>query len=262
MLTRNFQQLSTNSAKKDVLSILDAGLGAANPRQYLEKIVRNGKLVLPRRKIDLKRYDHVLVVAVGKAAYSMAHTMDLLTRIDGGILVVPSNVKVMYKKFKMIRAGHPIPNKNSIVAAKKILEFLDNVTSRDLVIFLISGGSSSLVCFPDGITLEQKQVTTSLLLKCGASIREINCVRKHLSKIKGGKMVEHLQSDSVSLIMSDVVGNDLSSIASGMTYYDDTTFTDAKKILKKHHLGKLVPKSVWHHMDLGIIGKIKETPKK
>ncbi len=168
----------------------------------------------------------------------------------------------MNKKFKIIRAGHPIPNKNSLVAAKKILEFLDKVTSRDFVIFLISGGSSSLVCMPDGITLGQKQATTGLLLKCGASIQEINCVRKHLSKIKGGKMVEHLRSDAVSLVMSDVVGNDLSSIASGMTYYDNTTFADAKKILKKYHLEKLVPKSVWRHIDLGVDGKIKETPKK
>ncbi len=262
MITRNFQQLSANSAKKDVLSILDAGLGAANPSLYFEKIIQNDKLILPGRKIDLKRYDHVLVVAIGKAAYSMTHAMNLLTRIDGGVLVVPSNVKIMNKKFKIIRAGHPIPNKNSLIAAKKILEFLDKVTSRDLVVFLISGGSSSLVCFPDGITLGQKQATTSLLLKCGASIREINCVRKHLSKIKGGKMVEHLRSDSVSLVMSDVVGNDLSSIASGMTYYDNTTFADAKKILRKYHLDKLVPKSVMRHIDLGVGGKIKETPKK
>ncbi len=262
MITRKFQTSSANSAKKDALSILDAGLGAANPKQYLEKIVKNGRLVLPGRKIDLEKYDHVLVVAVGKAAYSMASEMDLLTRIDKGILVVPNNTGTMNKKFKIIRAGHPIPNKNSLVAAKKILEFLDKVTSRDLVIFLISGGSSSLVCMPDGITLGQKQATTSLLLKCGANIREINCVRKHLSKIKGGKMVEHLRSDSVSLVMSDVVDNDLSSISSGMTYYDNTTFADAKKILKKYHLEKLVPKSVWHHIDLGVDGKIKETPKK
>jgi hydroxypyruvate reductase len=262
VVTRNFQPLATNSAKKDVLSILDAGLGAANPRQYLEKIVRNDKLVLPGRKIDLKRYDRVLVVAVGKAAYSMVHALDLLTRIDGGILVVPSNVKAMNKKFEMICAGHPIPNKNSLIAAKNILEFLGKATFQDLVIFLISGGSSSLVCFPDGITLGQKQATTRLLLKCGASIREINCVRKHLSKIKGGKMVEYIRSDSVSLVMSDVVGNDLSSIASGMTYYDNTTFADAKKILKKYRLERLVPKSVMYHMDLGVDGKIKETPKK
>ncbi len=262
MIIRNFHSLSTNSVKKDALTIIEAGLGAANPRQYLEKIIQDDTLVLPGRKIDLGRYDRVLVVAMGKAAYSMASTIDLLTRIDGGILVVPNKIKAADKKFRMIRAGHPIPNKNSLIAAKKILEFIDKTTSGDLVVFLISGGASSLVCMPDGITLGQKQVTTSLLLKCGASIHEINCVRKHLSKIKGGKMVKYLRSDAVSLVMSDVVGDDLSSIASGMTYYDKTTFTDAKKILKKYHIEKLVPKSVLYHMDLGVKGKIKETPKK
>src|SRR6185437_11684133 len=93
-------------------------------------------------------------------------------------------------------------------------------------------------------------------------IQEINCIRKHLSNIKGGKMLEHIRADAVPIIMSDVVGNDLSSIASGMTYYDKTTFADAKKILKKYHIEKLVPKSVSSHLDLGIRGKIPETPKK
>ncbi len=262
MIIRNFQSLSANSSKKDALSILEAGLEAANPKLYLEKIIRDGNLVLPGKKIDLRKYDRILVIAMGKAAYSMAHAMDLLICIDGGIVVVPDEIKVMDKKFKIIRAGHPIPNKNSVVAAKKIMEFLDKTASGDIVIFLISGGSSSLVCMPDGITLGQKQATTNLLLKSGATIREINCVRKHLSKIKGGKMAEYLRSDSVSLVMSDVVGDDLSSIASGMTYYDDTTFVDAKKILKKYRLEKLVPKSVLCHLDLGVKGKIQETPKK
>jgi hydroxypyruvate reductase len=262
MIIQNFQSLSTNSAKKDALSILEAGLGAANPRQHLEKIVQNDNLILSGRKIDLKRYDRILVVAVGKAAYSMTHAMDLLTRIDGGILAIPNKIRVTDKKFTIIRAGHPIPNKNSLVAAKKILGFLDKTKSGDLVIFLISGGASSLVCMPDGITLGQKQATTNLLLKSGATIHEINCVRKHLSKVKGGKMVKSIRCDSVSLVMSDVVGDNLSSVASGMTYYDDTTFVDAKKILKKYRLEKLVPKSVICHLDLGVKGKVKETPKK
>jgi hydroxypyruvate reductase len=143
-----------------------------------------------------------------------------------------------------------------------IIQFLGKTKTGDLVIFLISGGSSSLVALPDGITLEEKQATTDLLLRCGANIKEINCIRKHLSKIKGGKMLEHLRSDAVSLVMSDVVGNDLSSIASGMTFYDKTTFATAKKILEKYHLEKLVPRSVLRHIDLGMKGKIPETPKK
>lgn len=262
MIIRNFQSLSTNSAKKDALSIIEAGLVSANPKIHLEKIIENDILILPGRKVSLGKYQHVFVIAMGKAGHTMACAVDSLTHVDGGIIVVPNKVKAMDKKFKVIRAGHPIPNKNSLVAAKTILKFLGKTVSGDLVIFLISGGTSSLVAMPDGITLDEKRTTTDLLIKSGANIKEINCVRKHLSKIKGGKMLERIRSDSVSLVMSDVVGNDLSSIASGMTYYDKTTFAEAKKILKKYHLEKLVPKSVLSHLDLGIQGKIPETPKK
>ncbi|MDC8452497.1 MAG: DUF4147 domain-containing protein [Candidatus Nitrosotalea sp.] len=261
MIIRNFQQLSTNSAKKDALSIVEAGLGAANPLPYLQKIITNGHLIVPGRNIDLAKYGRILVIAIGKASYAMANAVDLLIPIAGGILVTPDKIKKPSKKFQVIQAGHPLPDKNSLVAAKMIVKFLGKTNSDDLVMFLISGGSSSLVAMPDGITLKEKQATTNLLLKCGASIQEINCVRKHLSKIKGGKMLEYLRSDAVSLVMSDVVGNDLSSIASGMTYYDKTTFAHALKILKKYHLEKLVPKSVLLHLSLGYQGKIPETPK-
>jgi hydroxypyruvate reductase len=262
MIIRNFQSLSTNSAKKDALCIIEAGLGASNPELYIKKIVKNDHLIISGRRIDLKKYQRVFVIASGKASCEMARAIASLARIDGGILVVPSKIGVMDKKFRVIQAGHPIPNKNSIVASKIILEFLSRTTRTDLVIFLISGGSSSLVAMPDGITLGEKQVTTNLMLKCGANIHEINCIRKHLSKVKGGRLLEHLKSDAVSLVMSDVIGDNLSSIASGITYCDKTSFSDAKKILKKYDLEKLVPASVLRHIDLGIKGKIPETPKR
>ncbi len=262
MIIRNFQQLSTNSTKKDALSIVEAGLGAANPLSYLQKIIVNDHLIVPGRNIDLAKYDRILTIAIGKASYAMTSAVDSLMPIAGGILVTPDKIEKSSKKFQVIQAGHPLPDKNSLVAAKMIIQFLVKTTPGDLVIFLISGGSSSLVAIPDGITLKEKQTTTNLLLKCGASIQEINCIRKHLSKIKGGKMLEYLRSDAVSLVMSDVVGNDLSSIASGMTYYDKTTFAHAQKILKKYDLEKLVPKSVLRHLSLGSQGKIPETPKR
>ncbi|HET7337033.1 MAG TPA: glycerate-2-kinase family protein, partial [Candidatus Nitrosotalea sp.] len=243
------------------MSIVEAGLGAANPLPYLQKIIINDHLIIPGRNIDLAKYDRILVIAIGKASYAMANAVGLLTPIAGGILVSPDKIKKPDKKFQVIQAGHPLPDKNSLVAAKMIVKFLGKTNSDDLVMFLISGGSSSLVAMPDGITLKEKQATTDLLVKCGASIQEINCIRKHLSKIKGGKMLEYLRSDAVSLVMSDVVGNDLSSIASGMTYYDKTTFAHAQKILKKYRLEKLVPKSVLLHLSLGYQGKIPETPK-
>ena len=261
-MTRNLKSFSTIKAKNDALSIIDAGLDAAQPRNYLEKIIKNDHIRIPGKKFNLKNYDRVFVIAVGKAAYSMASAVNSLTRVDGGLLVVPLKAKSsLGKKFKVIQAGHPVPTKNSVIAAKNMLDFLGKTTPDDFVIFLISGGASSLVALPDGITLGEKQTVTDMLLKCGANICEINCIRKHLSKIKGGRLLDFLKSDAVSLVMSDVVGNDLSSIASGMTYFDKTTFSDAEKIIKKYHLGSLLPKNVLRHMELGMTKKIPETPK-
>ena len=263
MMIRNFKSLSTTHGKKDALSIIEAGLEAALPRLQFEKIIRRDHLLVFGKKIDLKKYDRVFVVAVGKAAYSMAEAVNSFTCVNGGLLVVPKKTRTnLTGKFKVMQAGHPLPNKNSVIAAKKILDFLEGTKPGDFVIFLISGGASSLVALPDGITLKEKQIVTDLMLKCGANIHEINCIRKHLSKIKGGRLLDHLKSDGISLIMSDVVGDDLTSIASGITYYDKTRFSDAKKILKKYDLERLVPKSVLRHIDLGVRGKIPETPKR
>lgn len=262
MLIRNFQSLSATSAKKDVLSIIEAGLQAALPRNPLEKIIKNDQLAVSGKKINLKKYDRVFVIAIGKSAYSMTKAVNSFTRVAGGLLVVPNKTKTLARKFRIIQAGHPIPNKNSVIAAKNISAFLGNTTTSDFIIFLISGGASSLVALPDGITLREKQAVTDLMLKSGANIHEINCIRKHLSQIKGGRLLDRLRSDAISLVMSDVVGDDLSSIASGITYYDKTTFFDAKKILKKYNLERSVPKSVLLHIGLGVKGKIPETPKK
>ena len=262
MMIRNFKSLSTTNTKKDVLSIIEAGLEAALPRNPLKKIIKNDHIHISGKKINLKKYDRVFVIAVGKAAYLMTRAVASLTCIDGGLLVVPMKTKTeLGRKFKVIQSGHPIPNKNSIIAAKNMLDFLSRTKHNDFVIFLISGGASSLVALPDGITLGEKRVVTNLLLKCGANIHEINCIRKHLSKIKGGRLLDYLRSDAVSLVMSDVVGNNLSSIASGITYFDKTTFSDAKKILKKYHLENFLPKSVLRHIELGVEEKIPETPK-
>lgn len=263
MIIRNFKSLSINPEKQDVLSIIEAGLEAALPGNQLEKIIYRDHLIVFGKKTDLKKYDDVFVIAIGKAAYSMTESVDSLTDIKGGLLVVPNKTRsTLSKKFKVMQAGHPLPNKNSIIAAKKILEFLDKVKPHDLIIFLISGGTSSLVALPDGITLGEKRIVTDLMLKCGADIHEINCIRKHLSKIKGGRLLEHLKSNGISLVMSDVVGDDLTSIASGITYYDKTTFSDAKKILEKYNLERSVPKNVLKRITLGMQGKILETPKR
>ncbi|MFZ1076724.1 MAG: DUF4147 domain-containing protein [Nitrosotalea sp.] len=264
MIIRNFKQLATTGNKKLALSIVEQGISNALPNAALGKIVKQNFLQMGRKKISLERYRRIYIVAIGKSADLMTSTVDSLTRIHGGMVVIPDKTcsLIRKKKFTLIRSGHPVPTANSIMATKKIIAFLKLLEGTDLVIFLISGGASSLVSLPDGISLQDKQLVTHLLLRSGANIREINCVRKHLSKVKGGRLVESLRCHAVSLVMSDVVGDDLSVIASGITYCDKSTFCDAKKVLIKYHLKNLVPKPVWARIILGTKGVIPETPKK
>ncbi len=263
MLIKNFNCLATNLEKKDSLCILEAGLDAALPELSLRKIVRRNTIAIGKKTILLSKYSRIFVIGVGKSADSMAKTICAQTRINGGIIVIPNKTKPVFnnKKIKILHASHPIPNNQSITAAKQIIEFLKTRKPTDFIIFLISGGGSSLLALPYGISLHDKKIVTSLLLKSGANIHEINCVRKHLSKIKGGKLIEHLACDAVSFVMSDVVGDDLSDIASALTYFDDTTFKDAYRILTKYNLKKNTPPSVLKLLNDGISGKIPETPK-
>src|SRR5437867_7114928 len=260
MIIKNFNKLATNQQKKYALSIIESGLQAAMHDRVLRKIVHKDHILIGGKKIDVK-YHRVFVIAIGKAAGSMTRALNSLTRVDGGIIVVPTQYPSarLSKKFKTLRARQPIPDATSVRADKTIIEFLENLKPSDFVIFLISGGASSLVTLPDGISLKDKQLVTDILLKSGANIHEINCVRKHLSKVKGGKLLDHLRSDAISLVMSDVADDDLSAIASGITYFDSTTFWDAKRILKRYRLEKTVPKSVIQRIEFGIKGEISET---
>lgn len=264
MIIRNYKGLALNHKKTATLQILEAGLTASMHYVELKKIVRKNRLDIGKNTVYLSKYERIFVIGLGKAADSMASAINSLTDLDGGIIVIPQGVCSILKnkKFKTFHGGHPLPNKQSIHAAKKVIKFLKERDRTDFVIFLISGGSSSLVALPDGITLNDKKMITNLLLKSGANIHEINCVRKHLSKIKGGKILEHLTSNAISFVMSDVVNDNLSSIASGLTYYDETTFHDAKNILKKYNLMKITPRNVLQRINLGIAKEIAETPKR
>jgi hydroxypyruvate reductase len=264
MLIKNFRELATSRDKEIVLRMLDSGLQVGLPKNRIRKFVHKGKLSFGKHVKSLLQYDHIFLVAFGKAAYSMACEVDSLIRTSGGIIVIPKGYSAILKKrkFKVIHSGHPIPNKNSIVAANQLIKFLHERKNNDLVIFLVSGGASSLVSLPDGIDLGEKQSVIELLIKCGASIDEINCVRKHLSKIKGGRLLEHLKCDATSLVMSDVIDDDITTIASGTTSFDKTTFSDAEKVLKKYNLWNRVPKNVRKRILLGLAKKIPETPKK
>ena len=251
---QNFEELATTDKKKECLEILESGLGAANPENVISKYVTPKKIKINDKIIDITKYSNIYSVAFGKAGDSMTRALNAIIPIKSGIIVIPKGSKsiIKGKKFQIFNSRHPEPDQTSVKAAKEVMKFVQNKKSNELIIFLVSGGGSSLLAMPNGITLDDKIYVTKLLLKSGASIQEFNCVRKHLSKIKGGKLVENMKCQGVGLIMSDVEGDDLSSIASGTTYMDDTTFSDALDILEKYKLKRKIPIEVLNVLQKGM----------
>ncbi len=264
MIIQNYSDLAKDRGKINALKILTAGLESAMPQKQLQKIINSKQIRCGKKIINLTNYDSIYLVAFGKAADSMANAVSAIINIKKGIVVIPKDImpEIKNHKFQIFQAGHPTPDKTSVHAARSILKFLHQRNKDELVIFLVSGGSSALLALPDGITLNDKIRVTQELLVSGATIQELNCIRKHLSKIKGGRLIEEMKCDAVSLVISDVMGDDLSSIASGTTYFDKTKFADALKILKKYRLENKIPNSVIQRLRLGAADKIPETPKK
>lgn len=264
MMIQNFKELATTPKKKDTLEILEAGLEAAKPENILPKFVTPSRITVGKDSLDIEKFSNIYTVAFGKAADSMTRAINAIIPVKAGIVVIPkgSRSKILGKKFQIFNASHPKPNQTSVKAAKEVIKFLQNRKKDDFVIFLVSGGSSALLALPDKITLNDKVHVTDLLLRSGATIQEFNCVRKHLSKIKGGKLIEHLKCQGVSLVMSDVEGDDLSTIASGTTFMDNTTFSDAVDVIKKYNLQNRIPSEVLHLLRNGLKEEIPETPKK
>lgn len=180
-----------------------------------------------------------------------------------GIAVTTYDNVVALDNVEVIGAGHPLPDASGMGAAKRIVERIGSARPGDLILVLISGGGSALLPAPaEGIALEEKIATTNLLLACGASISEINCVRKHLSRLKGGGLAKFANGiDLHALILSDVLGDDLSAIASGPTVADDTTFDDAIAVLRAHRVFERIPANVRHYLLEGARGRRPETPK-
>ncbi len=220
----------------------------------------------------LESYRRVIVAGMGKAAMAMAWEVEQRfgNLIAEGCVVVPRGYSdtLPYpfkqpRKINVLEAGHPVPDETSEDAAQVLLELADKCTEEDLFIVLISGGGSALTtCFVPGINLEDGQKVVKLLLRCGADIRELNTVRKHLSLLGGGRLAKQAApADTVALVISDVVGDDLSVIASGPTVGDPTTFDDAIRVLRKYDLWSDLPESVRLHMVEGKQDASLETPK-
>ena len=253
MVIQNFEDLATTDRKRDCLKILEAGLKAADPANIIPRFVTPKEIKSDGKTFSLEGYSGIYTVAFGKAGDTMTRALNAVVQIKGGIIVIPkgSKSKIKGKKFQIFNSRHPKPDQTSVKAAKEVLKFVQNRHSDELVIFLVSGGGSSLLALPHGITLEDKVHTTDVLLKSGATIQEFNCVRKHLSKIKGGRLVEGMRCNGVGLVMSDVEGDDLSSIASGTTYMDSTTCADALRVIDKYKVRWKMPREVLQLLEDG-----------
>ena len=263
MIIQNFEDLATSEKKRECLEILEAGLKAADPENIIPKFVTPEEIKIQGQILKLSGFSSIYTVAFGKAGDSMTRALNEIIPIKSGVIVIPkgSKSKIKSKKFQIFNSGHPKPDQTSVKAAKEVTKFLQNRREGELVIFLVSGGGSSLLAIPDDIILDDKIYVTDLLLKSGATIQEFNCIRKHLSKIKGGRLVENIKCDGIGLVMSDVEGDDLSSIASGTTYMDNTTFLDALNIINKYKLKNKIPLEILQRLEDGFKGKIPETPK-
>jgi len=221
---------------------------------------------LVRRHLALEsRHRRVLVVGCGKASAAMVAAAEeaLGDRIAGGFVVVKDGCAVPVRRVEIADAGHPVPDARGLAASARLLELAQGAGEEDLVLFLVSGGGSALTPAPaPPITLAEKQELTRLLLASGATIGELNAVRKHLSRFKGGQLARAASPASVlTLALSDVIGDPLDVIASGPTAPDPTTFADAREVLARRGLAGRVPASIAARLDAGLRGEIEETPK-
>lgn len=259
---KNLQEL-----RKDALSIFQSAIRAVDPIQVVKRHfnLQDGGLEIQGRTYDLSAYDAVYVVGAGKAAAKMAQAIEQLlgNRLKTGIVNVKYGHSVPLDFIRVNEAGHPLPDEAGLQGTAQIIQLLLQTGEKDLVICLISGGGSALLpCPAEGLTLKSKQRVTQLLLECGAAIHEVNAVRKHLSRIKGGRLARlAYPSTLICLILSDVLGDDLDSIASGPTAPDRTTFRDCLHILEKYGLNDKVPSDAMRILEKGSRNEIEETPK-
>ncbi len=242
-----------------VRSVLPEKLITGNMR------LRDSFLTVGYHQIDLGSIRNIYVIGAGKAGGAMGHYVEAVLgdRITSGQIVVKYGHACKLKKIKVTEAGHPIPDSNSFRAADEIIGIARKAEVSDLVICLISGGGSALLTdLPEGLLPEELYIVNNLLTKCGASINEINSVRKHLSGIKGGQLARIVHpARLLTLIISDVIGNPLDVIASGPTVPDTSTFEDAVSVIEKYRLATDITVGVMKFLNDGRLGYRPETPK-
>ncbi|MFQ5962597.1 MAG: glycerate kinase, partial [Candidatus Methylomirabilales bacterium] len=256
----------TAQLRKAAGEIFQAALEAANPRLTIQRHLRcdGEKLLVNGGVYDLGQ-GKIYVVGAGKATAAMAGAVEevLGDRVSDGVVVVKDGHGVPLRRIRTHEASHPLPDARGVEGTAAILALLAQTRPEDLVMVLISGGGSALLPAPvEGIALSEKQTATRELLASGAPIEEINAVRKHCSRLKGGQLARAVQPAScLTLVLSDVIGDALDVIASGPTVPDPTTYQDALRVLSRYALQDRIPASIWRHLEKGARGEEPETPK-
>ncbi len=252
---------------RDAISIFQAGLAAVEPGAAISRFCRldGDVLFVDGVAYDLRQYKNIVVLGAGKAGAAMAKPLESMLEdypVEGVITVKDGHLEEL-ERIRIQEASHPVPDSRGLAGARDIYRLAMRAGRETLVICLLSGGGSALMPLPvNGVSLEDKQQTTRVLLSCGATIHEINSVRKHLSVIKGGGLARAVYPATlITLILSDVVGDDLDAIASGPCVPDSTTFADCMAIFTRYAIEKKIPVSVYDHIRAGMVGKVSETPK-
>jgi len=259
----------TRKAREIALDAIEKALDEVDPRNLVRsRVLLTGDLLeIDGRKFELPSFRNIFVVGGGKASGSMAEALDeiLGDRIETGVIVIPEGTSSQYKtrRIRLHEAPHPLPSQSSVEGARKIVNIADEAEEDDLIICLLSGGGSSLMAMPrQEVPLDDEQRMTEMLLRSGANINEINAVRKHISEFKGGMLAKRAYPATlISLILSDVIGDNLDVIASGPTIPDSSTFADAINILRRYSLWTKSPKSIKEVLLGGVKKLIAETPK-
>jgi glycerate 2-kinase len=264
------QSIQESFYKDIILAVQRVALAAVDPGAAVRSYVQcqGDQLHVGERVYDLAAIERIWVVGGGKAATAMAAALYAILgpRLSGGLVVTKYghiDPRLDAGPVQVVEAGHPLPDEAGVDGTRRLADLLATVTGRDLVLAVISGGGSALLTLPaEGLALADLQGTTDLLLRCGATIVELNTLRKHLSQIKGGALARLAgQAPVISLVLSDVVGDPLDVIASGPTVPDPTTFASAWTVLERYDLVDRVPLAVRQHLQAGLAGDLPDTPK-
>ncbi|MBN1315377.1 MAG: glycerate kinase [Anaerolineales bacterium] len=240
--------------KSKVKEIINHALKAVDPGAAVQRYVslKDNLLQIKSQVYDLNLYQNIFILGAGKASGSMAAAIEQIlgNRITAGVVVVKEGYTADTLRIKLLEASHPVPDEAGLTGTKAVMNLAKNARHDDLVIALISGGCSALLVAPaTGLSLADLQATNTALLKCGATINEINTVRKHLSQVKGGKLARLVYPAAlVTLVVSDVVGSPLDIIGSGPTIDDNSTPLDALNVINAYHLDNVLPASVLNHL--------------